>query len=371
MMRWLSHGGRICCLALAILFIALAVQPIGAQGQETVATAVWPRALGWDGTYLWIANGFDSTVLRFNEGSDKLVDSLPGIRVGSVTDSMPDAIAPDTFHHTAWVAGFNDFSLTVVDSTGKVQQTITGLAGHPVALAYAKTFMWVVEQNANNTGQDGLVQYDTTAFKALNTIKVGKFPTAIVPSLSPTYIATPGSLPTNENLLWVANGGDDTITMIDITDPSKPKTATFSNGIPAFPIALAFDSANLWVGNYQNQVVKIDGLTGKPLPLAVPITGRLANVAYQDGHALLITGDDATTIDMDSQAGTETGSNVRLQAVSQNVNSYAGAVLVTYHFVYVADWLNDRVVRFPVPQQIASVPTNTPGPTAVPTAAAT
>ncbi len=366
-----SNVARTGAVLLAVLMVTITVQPgyaQSAQGQQVnLPTGVWPRALAFDGQDVWVADGFDNAVIRIGEADGKTIDKTP-IPVGD----MPDAMAWDSFHNMMWVGGYNDLSLTLIDGTGKVQQTLTKaggsqLGGHPVGIVYAKTFMWIAGQNDNGNGEDGVWQFDTGTKQAVKKVAVGNFPTAIV--------AAP-----DEKHLWVANGNDDTVTMIDITNPDKPTTATFSDSIPAFPIALAFDGAYLWVGNYEGTIVKIDGLTGKALTLSFKITGRPVNVATNkapDGHAWIVTGHGASVTDVNSQAGTPNdpkglGANTLLNPIQDPSNSkntlsmYAGAALVTTNYVYVADWLNDRLVRFPVPAVIPVSPTVPVTNTAIP-----
>src|SRR5579859_565357 len=208
------------------------------RAQGTLAdlpTGVWPRALAFDGTSLWVANGFDSTVIRYDEASGNPIDKTtnkpfvidpakaPLSNAAIPVGQMPDAMAWDSVHNTMWVAGYDDLSLTLVsiDPTGKASPKTETLAsstsllnGQPVAMVSAGGWIWVVGQNQGVGHEDAVWQFDTTTRKAIKKITVGAFPTAIVTS-------------DDQKRLWVANGNDDTISMIDLTSLQSKANSTF------------------------------------------------------------------------------------------------------------------------------------------------
>ena len=371
---------RIVTLCVVIAVALTSVLP-GVVGQTQgslpdIPTGVWPRALGFDGTNLWVANGFDDTVIRYDESTGNPIDittnkpfvidpvKAPLSNAAIPVGQMPAAMAWDSVHNTMWVAGFDDKSLTLVDATGKVEKTLAPIGGHPVSIVYAGTFMWVVVQSRAGDGKDGVWQFDTTQGKeqAVKSITVGAFPTAIT--------ASPDNKP--PLYLWVANGNDDTISVI--TDPTNSKTTAdsskFTTTIPPFPISLAFDSAGLWIGNYANTddhtqgtVIRLDALTGQLAAQPGKPTGRGVNVYYGSGHVFVATGHGQSYTFFD-QTGTQNSGDIPLNVLKQNPNSYTGAALVTNKYVYVADWLNDRIVRFTPPSAV--VPNPTPLATATP-----
>ncbi|MHB8628957.1 MAG: hypothetical protein ACYDBJ_19900 [Aggregatilineales bacterium] len=332
-------------------------------GAPDLPTGVWPRALGFDGTNLWVANGFDNSVIRYDEATGNPLDKTtnkpfvvdpakaPLSNAAISVGQMPDAMAWDSVHSTMWVAGYDDLSLTLVDATGKAQTLAPSdskLAGHPVAMVYAGTFMWVVGQSKDGSGEDGVWQFDTTKKQAIKKIKVGSFPTAIVAS-------------DDGKRLWVTNGNDDTVSMIDLSNLQSSANATFTSTIPAFPIAVTFDTSGLWVGNYANTddhkhgtAIRLDSLSGHLAALDGTLSGRGVNVYYNSGHTFIATGHGQSVTDYISQAGQQNtlnglGADMPLSTLKDDPNSYAGTVLATKKYIYVADWLNDRIVRFPAP----------------------
>lgn len=373
---------RIVTLCVVIAVALTSVLP-GVVGQTQgnlpdIPTGVWPRALGFDGTNVWVANGFDNTVIRYDEATGNPIDKTtnkpfvidpvkaPLSNAAIPVGQMPAAMAWDSGHNTMWVAGFDDKSLTIVDASGKVQNTLGPIGGHPVSMVYAGTFMWVVVQSKAGDGKDGVWQFDTTQGKekAVKSITVGAFPTAIV--------ASPDNKP--PLYLWVANGNEDTISVI--TNPTDSKTTADSNKfkttIPPFPISLAFDSAGLWIGNYANTddhtqgtVIRLDALSGQLAASPAKTTGRGVNVYYGGGHVFVGTGHGQSYTFFD-QTGAQNSGDIPLSVLKDNQNLYTGTVLITNKYVYVADWLNDRLVRFTPPSGITPNPTNPASATPLP-----
>jgi sugar lactone lactonase YvrE len=355
------------------------------NGFSDLPTGIWPRALAYDpdGKILWVANGFDHTVIRYDEATGNPLDkttnqpvaidpikaplSNAAIQVGL----QPAAMAWDSFHHTMWVAGYDDVSLTLItiDPTGKkapsiqtLNSTQSHLNGQPVAMVYADTYIWVVGQNQGAGFEDAVWLFDTVKYQALTKITVGAFPTSIV--------AFPDDKTPHQSLLWVTNGNDDTISTIDLTkiDLTKSTNATkdpFKATVPAFPISAAFDSAGLWVGNYFNTddhkhgaAVRLDSLVGQVMGSDSQLGGRGVNVAYHNGHTFVATGHGQSVIDYNSQTAQQNGLGAVMSLITKDYPiTYAGTVLATDKAIYVADWLNDRIVRFPPPAAIAINPT--------------
>lgn len=357
--------GLLLTLAVVVLGSGLVSNPAQAQGTFTpvgptlnpkgegeLLTGIWPRALGFDGANLWVANGFDNTVLRLDEATGKpLTGALA--KVGA----QPSAMAWVEIQTTMWVASYDDFTLTLVDKTGKVTQTLSPqngnpLDGHPIALTFANGFIWVVTQ-----AKDGVTKFDPLTFKPIKKISVGEFPTTIISSF-------------DGKTLWVANGNDDTISVIDTTKDGGSVTATFKEGVPPFPISLTFDGTFLWVGSYDcnykdkeckdSKVAKLNATTGKLADTGLTLPGRQVALFYANGHVWLADAHAQSVTDVNSQTNQENGLSARTLMVSPKA-SYAGAVLMTSRFVYMSDWLNDRVLRIRIPDPIA---TFTPGPTA-------
>jgi len=322
-------------------------QPAAAPGQVEFATGVWPRAMAFDHTNVWIANGFDDTVMRYDESTPPKAVGKP-FKVGD----SPTAFAWDETLQTMWVAGYNDSSLTLLDPNGNVKKTISPATGgamsdHPIAMTFAGAFIWVVTQ-----GKDNVWQFNPIDQKPLKKIQVGSFPTAIVASA-------------DGKRLWVANGNDDSISVIDVATAAV--IDTYTKSIPAFPIGLTFDGTFLWVANYERKIVKLNALTGEPVTtqVSLSVNDRPVTVAAASGHIWLGNADSATTTDVNSQTNAENNIEARKALVGRD-HSYAGAVLATDKFIYMADWLNDRVVRIPALPAIALLPTSTPSATPLP-----
>ena len=174
-------AGLLLVITLSFAFsVGAGTRPSLAQvgGQQDIISGIWPRALAFDGKNVWIANGFDNTVLRIDEASGKPTDKAP-IPVGA----MPDTMAWDSDLNLMWVGGYNDQSITIVKADGTIAKKLTvkdgtTLTGHPIAMAYMLGTMFVVGQNNGADGEDGVWAFKTSDFSFAKTT-VGNFPTAI------------------------------------------------------------------------------------------------------------------------------------------------------------------------------------------------
>lgn len=335
---------------------------LNSKGEGEILTGIWPRALAFDGANIWVINGFDDTVLRLDDVNGRLLANGT-TKVGK----QPTSMAWAAVQNTMWVAGYDDFSLTLVDGAGKVTQTLSPqngnpLDGHPISMTFAGGFVWVVTQD-----KDGLTKFDPLSLKPVKKIAVGHFPTTIT--------ASPDG-----KTLWVANGNDDSISVIDTTKDGGTVTATYTENVPPFPISLTFDGRFLWVGSYdcsykekekeckESKVAKLNAADGKVVATNLTLPGRQVAVFYLNGHVWVANAHMQSMTNVNSQTNQEDGLVARTLFGDRDA-SYTGAVLATTRFVYMADWLNDRLKRIAAPGEIvtftpAPTGTSTPIPTA-------
>lgn len=338
---------------------------LSASGEGEILTGIWPRSMAFDTMgNLWIANGFEGTVVRLSEATGKQVE--PAIEVGK----QPVAMAWLDATKTMWVASYEDATLIPVelDSTGKPikREPIPLGDSRPVGLVVSSGNLWVIAQVKDSLiSKDNLIKFNPATKQILTRLTVGTFPTAIISSATDTIA--------DDRLLFIANGHDDSISVVDtrLESGNGKITATYTDGVPPFPFSLVFDGVSLWIGSYEctkfdndkcieSRVGRINTKTGKSIPVQEVLPGRQVFVSFNDGHVWAANGHGEGIADVNAVT-----TQIRRQIVAPSSGgrgAYYGAVLMSKTFVYVADWTNDRVIRFkaPGPIQIPPTPTNSP-----------
>ncbi len=342
--------------------------PLNAQGEGDLLTGVWPRAMVVDtNDDLWVANGFDNTVIRLSGSTGKQIGEP--VKVGT----QPTALVWLAATNTLWVASYDDASLTAVEFDKNVpvaRQPIPLNESRPVGMALSAGNLWIITQVSGAlTPKDNLLKFDPASKQILSKLTVGTFPTAIINSASETI--------PNDRQLFVANGHDDSVSVIDtVAEGGKGAiTTTITEGVPPFPFSLVFDGATLWIGSYdcvyvqdrcsESTVGRIDMQKVKPIAATSRTAGRQVFVALSIGHVFSATGHGSGYADIN--AVTADGRLQILQNVPIGKPAYFGALATSKKWIYIADWTNDRVIRKLPPVAIAIPPTPTAlPPTAVP-----
>lgn len=342
--------------------------PLNAQGEGDLLTGVWPRAMVVDTNGdLWVANGFDNSVIRLSGNTGKQIGEP--VKVGT----QPTALIWLAATNTLWVASYDDASLTPVEFDKNVpvaRQAIPLNESRPVGMALSAGNIWIITQVSGAlTPKDNLLKFDPASKQIISKLTVGTFPTAIINSASETI--------PNDRQLFVANGHDDSVSVVDtVANGGKGAiTTTITEGVPPFPFSLVFDGATLWVGSYdcvyaqdrcsESTVGRIDMQKVKPIAATSRTAGRQVFIALSIGHVFSATGHGSGYADIN--AVTADGRLQILQNVPVGKPSYFGALATSKQWIYIADWTNDRVIRKLPPVAIAIPPTPTAlPPTAVP-----
>ncbi len=207
-------------------------------------TTAYPRAMAFDGQWVWIANWADNSITRLNAADGVYIDTIAGpLTVGN----QPISLAWDGTH--MWVANYQDntvYRLPRIGAEGGVPESNAQFSAgqgiqKPIALFYdGSAHIWVVNQHdGKRNGTVTKIVADT--LEILGTYDVGRFPTAI----------------TWDGInVWVANGLDDTLTVIDGATGDEVGVVSIVDD-PAklhFPISLAFDGRFVWVSGYDRSV---------------------------------------------------------------------------------------------------------------------
>ena len=200
----------------------------GERVPPTIRTGPYPAAVAVGGTWVWVVNAGDGTVMKFDQGTGHLVKTVNGggaIRALAVSrgvvwvpDSTTGTVARidadrgtlmgDPIHvgnqpegiavgaGAVWVANSGADTVSPIDSDpGQVGTPIKVGAG-PGELAASDSAVWVVNEDARS-----VVRIDPHARRVVGRpIKVGR---------------SPGGPAVGAGSVWVPNTNDDTLTQID------------------------------------------------------------------------------------------------------------------------------------------------------------
>lgn len=197
-----------------------------------------PRALLFDGQFLWVAHALDETIARVSVSDCGEGDTTCGrAEVTYPLDDLPVSLAFDG--DRLWVAGALSSSLLALDRTsGEILQRVE-LPNVPSGMRFVNGEIWTVNGFA-----------DTLTRASLNGDILGEYPVDDGP-LSMTY---------DGQDLWVAHQDSQTLIKID------PSTGEVLERfiLPGSPAALAFDGSSLWAAlSARDEVVAVNAFTGE------------------------------------------------------------------------------------------------------------
>ena len=211
----------------------------------TITTGGAPQALAWDGTRLWVADfGTDQA-----PGNSVSVYSDTGKKVGTYKVGLnPLSMSYDPDNQRMWVALYGDDKVVALNLKGKIVSTIdvSGSGHSPNTVLWAGTQLWVTLQGALDKPDNKVLTIDTDG-NITNTIEVGK---------QPVDFAWDDA----DQIMYVANYGDDTINALDATGKI---TGTYPVG--KNPTALAWDGKHLWCTLDADKSVVVLDSTGQVL----------------------------------------------------------------------------------------------------------
>ena len=224
-----------------------------AVDQNPVYIIPWPGSQ--HPTWFFVANEFGNDISVIDSATNTVIQTYQN--VGSNLHGM--AIDPN--RGLLYVAGDESNNVYVVNvSTGQLAATISGVPNaYGVALDLDHNRLYV---SNSDVSEDTVNVIDTTTNTVTGTLTVGNHPYDVQ--------SLPGASP-NANRIFVANEGDNTISVIDsATNVVESSTLTTDNQ----PQMLAIDPVNnrLLVTNYSQSTLELfDLATGQRIGPSIPV----------------------------------------------------------------------------------------------------
>ncbi len=224
-----------------------------------------PRALLWDGVYIWVANEEDNTVSVIDPTNGK---TLSAYSVGK----RPVALAYDG--EAVWVASQGGNTVARLLSTEETATEIEVAEG-PSALYWDGQYLWVACKDA-----DLVQKIDPQRGEVVASLQVDDSPLALAFDGANLWVANeeansiqridveanqvtgkflvapgPAALLWDGTSLWIANRVADAVQRFDPIAGRVLNTITV--GVADGPVALAFDGGSLWVANRGNDSIQM------------------------------------------------------------------------------------------------------------------
>ena len=266
-----------------------------------------PNSVAVDGTHVWVANSYTSTVVELNASDGSLVRFLAG---ATYRFSAPGSIATNGVD--VWVLNGSSGEITEIDAaSGALVRIISPTnAGYsyPNRLALDGTDLWVTCNNSSSV------------------FEFNEATGAFVRSISgPSFgLSGPNAIATDVSHVWIANAGGNSVSELNESDGSLVKT--ISGVGMSDPQGIATDGAHVWVTNEGNKsVTELSSADGS-------LVRTLSGASYQfnfpigvtsDGTDVWVTNNGATTMTETSAA---TGNLIRVIKVAFVANPQPVAV---------------------------------------------
>lgn len=270
--------------------------PVPASVLATIPVGSGPASVSSDGTHVWVANYWNSSVDE--------IDAATGAVVGSpITISGADAVSDDGTH--VWVAS-NSGTPSVVElnaATGAVVNSDIPTGNGPTAISSDGTHVWTA-----NTSDNTVTEIDAATGAVVNAaIPVGASPDAI--SSDGTHV-------------WVGDEGDDNVTEIDAATGAV--VGTIAVGANTYGISAT--GTDVWVPDENTgDVTEIDAATGTIIN-TISVGGSPYGIAAAGSSVWVVFSDNFFQTNADSviQLNAATGATVGSPLeVGQNAVSVA------------------------------------------------
>lgn len=300
------------------LIFASALSPtVEAQENTTppplYKTGTFPRAMEFDGERVWVANWLDNTITILDALDGSLVRTLEG---RGVVAQRPVALRWDGTH--MWIAYWQDNLVYRVNAAGQLEHVLGYTEGiqQPVALLFDGAHIWIVNQGrGQNAGS--VTKVVTRNLRLFGSYPVGRFPTAI------TW---------DGDKIWVANGVDDTVTVLDATSGRFLRNIQVKDT----PITLAYDGVNVWVGHYDGNILVFNSDTYEQVFGFEERPGRPVEIYYAFERMWVANSDAGSITDIRAKTGVEV-------TTFESFGEFSASIVATTNQIWIANWLNNTI----------------------------
>lgn len=314
-------------ILLALLLLSLlpiasqANRPVlaqdGGDAPEPYTTGVFPRAMAFDGSQVWIANWVDNTITILNAETGEYVRTLEG---EEFVGEQPVALAWDGTH--MWVANYQDNTVYRLQPNGEVE-TIFGASNgiqRPIALMFDGAHMWIVNQGTG-ARPGTVIKVVAATVQPLGTYDVGYFP-------------TDAALVNDE--VWVTNGFDDSVTILDAISGGRVGQVNVSS----FPFSIVFDGLHVWVSHYDGTIMLVNNGTreiDEDVTLE-EVPGRPIDLLYAFERVWVTNVDDESIADFQALNG--------ILVDTETTGAFPASLVATDTEIWAANWLDYKISTF-------------------------
>jgi DNA-binding SARP family transcriptional activator/streptogramin lyase len=185
---------------------------------EVIKVGHQPVSVAVVGNDVWTANVDDGTLTRVDVKSGH-TDSLGGIR-------PPFDLAADGSHHL-WFSTYGYGQVTRIDTQSRKVDAVVPLRERTFLLGVGAGSLWVVEHPSNLGDRGTVARIDLKTARVVRTYRVQAFPIDVKVGLGAA---------------WVTNGGDGSVSRVNLEDGSVQRVPV---GIGPAPLAIRFGA--LWI----------------------------------------------------------------------------------------------------------------------------
>ena len=195
-----------------------------------------PRALAFDGENVWVANGGDNTVMKITpEG-----DLLNIIRIGTGRTAPSGLLFDGEF---IWVAASWGNNITKLNLDGEVVKTVPIPGAHPSpwALTWDGEAVWVA-----SIGVEDIHKIDRNG-KLIGEFTVTKYIPHDLGPWSNSWSGGPAGITFDGDNIWVANGQKNVVSKL-----TQAGEIIGEYPVDGWPMSIMFDGRHIWVTMYFN-----------------------------------------------------------------------------------------------------------------------
>jgi serine/threonine-protein kinase len=264
----LVGGGALLVILAAVGFFVFRDSLLGPK-VNAYPVGDSPRALLTDGEFVWVANFFDSTLVRLTAGDCDTSPDPCGQAVATyAVPDLPIGLAHDGT--SLWIASALDQTLTQLDPSSGEERGRYALPNIPTALIYAGGFLWTANEFAGSVTKVDL------AGAVVEDYPVNSSPRALL---------------WDGDSLWIASEQEQTVVQVDPRNGEVLASFAFEGT----PVALAFDGQHLWVAlSDRGEALKVDRSTGMILDRV--LVGTRPTALLFDGTTLWAADIEGNTV---------------------------------------------------------------------------